>query len=115
MRVDGPGDELFARAAFAGDEDRRSAGRRLDDQVDDDGIEGDGLRELDPFGAAGGDADGVTLAREQRFENLAHDLFVVDDENGTVASHSAYLRRQWAARASRSAGASGKRSVNRVP
>ena len=30
-------------------------------------------------------ADVVALARQQRLENLAHDLFVVDDEDRAVA------------------------------
>ena len=29
----------------------------------------------------------IPLARQQRLEDLAHDLFVVDDQNGTVAAH----------------------------
>jgi len=29
----------------------------------------------------------IPLAREQRVEDLAHDFFVIDDENGTVTAH----------------------------
>ena len=44
--------------------------------------------ELEAFGGVGGEANGVALARQQRFEDLAHDLLVVDDENRAVRVHS---------------------------
>ena len=40
-----------------------------------------------PSVAGGGQPHVVALAREQRVEDLAHDLFVVDDEDRTVAAH----------------------------
>ncbi len=49
--------------------------------VDDRRVERQRARELEPFGARGREADVVALARQQRLENLAHDLFIVDDEN----------------------------------
>jgi hypothetical protein len=41
--------------------------------------------ELESFGARRRQPNVVALAREQRVENLAHDLFVVDDEDRAVA------------------------------
>ena len=47
--------------------------------IDDGGVERDGSGELQSFGGVGGEANRVALARQQRFEDLAHDLLVVDD------------------------------------
>ena len=47
--------------------------------VDDGGVERERASELEPFGGVGGEAHGVPLARQQRFEDLTHDLLVVDD------------------------------------
>ena len=60
----------------------------------------------------------VALARQQRLEDLAHDLLVVDDQDGAVASHGSHARLPycWAAsRRSSRVDASGSASVNRVP
>ena len=46
---------------------------------------GSGARELEPLGARGGQTHVVSFAGQQRLENFAHDLFVVDDENRAVA------------------------------
>ena len=74
---------------------------------------------LEPLGAARRQADVVPLAREQRLEDLAHDLFVVDDEHGAVSGHSQDRRsRGQTARPDRgidTGDASGNDSVNRVP
>ena len=56
--------------------------------VDDGGVEGDRAGELQPFGGVGGEAHRVALARQQRFEDLTHDLLVVDDQNRTVLVHT---------------------------
>ena len=37
--------------------------------------------QLQPLLAAGGEAHAVALARQERLEDLAHDLLVVDDED----------------------------------
>ena len=47
--------------------------------VDDGGVEGDRAGELEAFGGVSGEANGMALARQQRFEDLTHDLLVVDD------------------------------------
>ena len=49
------------------------------------GVERQRARQLEAFGARGGDPHVVALAREQRLEDLAHDLLVVDDEDGAVS------------------------------
>ena len=62
-------------------------------------------------------ADVVALARQQRLEDLAHDLFVVDDEDRAVVvacGHDVSVRLRRRAAPAR-AGASGSASVNRVP
>ena len=56
--------------------------------VDDGGIERHGAGELEAFGGISGEANGMPLARQQRFEDLAHDLLVVDDQNRAVAVHT---------------------------
>ena len=53
--------------------------------VDDGGVERQRARQLEPFRARRGEADVVALAGQQRLENLAHDLLVVDDEDRAVA------------------------------
>ena len=55
--------------------------------VDDGGVERHRARELDALGAGRGETHVVALADEQRLEDLAHDLFIVDDENGAVPCH----------------------------
>ena len=44
-----------------------------------------------PFGARRGEAHVVALARQQRLEDLAHDLLVVDDEDRAVSWMSPWL------------------------
>ena len=78
--------------------------------VDDGGIERHRAGEIEPLGGCRGEADLIPLARQQRLEDLAHDLLVVDDENR--AGHY-WATRVAAGRAS--AAASGSRIVNRVP
>ena len=53
--------------------------------VHDRGVERQRPGHLEAFGARRGDSDVVAFAREQRLENLTHDLFVVDDENRAVS------------------------------
>ena len=74
-------------------------------------------RELEPFGGGRRQAHLVALARQQRLEDLAHDLLVVDDQNGCrcvdacvpgAAAARMTRRRRPAPRA-------GRRSENRVP
>ncbi len=65
--------------------ERRDAVQPWHHDVDDGGVEGKRARHFEAFGAGGSDADVVPLARQQRLENLAHDLFVVDDENRAVS------------------------------
>ena len=54
--------------------------------VDDRGIERQRARELEPFGGVGREAHLVALPRQERLEDLAHDLLVVDDEDRALAS-----------------------------
>jgi hypothetical protein len=54
--------------------------------VDDGRVEGQGARQLEAFSARRREADVVSLPRQERLENLAHDLFVIDDENRGVHS-----------------------------
>ena len=56
--------------------------------VDDRRVERQRARQLEPFGAGGRQAHVVAFAGQQRLENLAHDLFVVDDEDRAVAGCS---------------------------
>ena len=48
---------------------------------------GSRTHEFEPLWARRGQAHAVALARQQRVEDLAHDLFVVDDENRALTSH----------------------------
>jgi hypothetical protein len=90
--------------------------------VDDGGVERHRARQLDALGAVGGEAHLVALTGEERLQDLAHDLFVVDDENRAVTCHEpACLRwlvsavsRPIARRAAASC-ASGKSRRNVVP
>ena len=77
--------------------------------VDDDGVERQRARQVEPVAAAGGETDRVALAHEQRLENLAHDLLVVDDEDGGIAPQ------HYRATAVGRAAAIRKRSEKRVP
>src|SRR5262249_60589681 len=67
------------------------------------GVEGHRGREAEPLSGRRGEPHPVALARQERVEDLAHDLLVVDDENGRVHI------------AARPASASGRRIENRVP
>ncbi len=53
--------------------------------VHDRRVERQRARQLEPFRARGGQAYVVALPGQQRLENLAHDLFVVDDEDRAVS------------------------------
>src|SRR6185369_13961530 len=55
--------------------------------VYDRGVKWNGLGELESFRTRRGKTYVVPLAREERLENLAHDFFVVDDQNRTSAPH----------------------------
>ena len=55
--------------------------------VDDGRVERNVAGELDALLAAGRQAHGIPLALQQGLEDLAHDFFVVDDQDGTVAPH----------------------------
>ena len=55
--------------------------------VDDRRVERHRAREVEPLPRAGSKADVVPLAGEQRVENLAHDLLVVDDQDGSLTNH----------------------------
>ena len=55
--------------------------------VDDGGVERDVSGQLDAFLAAGGEPHGIPLALQQGFEDLAHDFFVVYNENRTILLH----------------------------
>ena len=72
--------------------ERRHAVHARHHDVDDGGVEGDGAGELEALGGVGGEAHGVALARQQRFEDLAHDLLVVDDQDRAVLVHTSARR-----------------------
>ena len=80
---------------------------------------GTGTRDLQARGSVGRQAHVVPLARQQRLEDLAHDLFVVDDEDGGVAGHrsgqTAVGQKTRPDRGADAAAASGNDSVKRVP
>ena len=96
--------------------ERRDAVQPGHHDVDDRRVERQRARQLEPFGAGRGQAHVVALARQQRLENLAHDLFVVDDEDRCrCGSGHVHDLRSCAARAGRSAGAAASVSVKRVP
>ena len=65
--------------------ERRDAVHPRHHDVDDRRVERQRARQLEPFGARRGQTHVVALARQQRLENLAHDLFVVDDEDRAVS------------------------------
>ena len=77
--------------------------------VDDGRVERHGAQQVESFVRGRRQPDLITLAREQRVEDFAHDLLVVDDENGAGGRHE----RIPAARAAEAP--SGNCSVNRVP
>ena len=72
-----------------------------------------------PSAPSDGQPDRVPLARQERVEDLAHDLLVVDDEDGSVAGHrsghTAVGQRPRPNRGADAAAASGNDSVKRVP
>ena len=65
--------------------ERRDAVQARHHDVDDGRVERQRARHFETFRARGCHAHVVAFARQQRLENLAHDLFVVDDENRAVA------------------------------
>ena len=65
--------------------ERRDAVEAGHHDVDDRRVERQRARQLEPFGARRGEPHVVALPRQQRLENLAHDLLVVDDEDRAVA------------------------------
>ena len=71
--------------------------------VGDDGVERRRARQFEPVATGRGDAHGVALAGQQRLEDLAHDLFVVDDEDRALAAHGV-TRAYWPAPSWRDAG-----------
>jgi hypothetical protein len=71
--------------------------------VHDRGVERDRARQLEAFLGTGRQADLIALARQQRVEDLPHDLLVVDDEYGVTHM------------AARPASAIGRRIEKRVP
>ena len=94
--------------------ERRDAVHARQHDVDDRRVERHRARELEPLGRRRGQAHLVALARQQRLEDLAHDLLVVDDEDGArCASCGSGLRPSTSARLA--ATASGRRIENRVP
>src|SRR6185436_16653295 len=66
---------------------RRDAVDPRHHHIDDGSVERKRLCELEPFRTGRGETHVVPLAREERLENLAHDFFVVDDQNRTSAPH----------------------------
>jgi hypothetical protein len=81
--------------------------------VDDGAIEGQRARQLEPLFPRRGEAHRVPLAAQQRLEDLAHDLLVVDDEDRAVRGGGHRVPQPLAA--VRAAAALGKVSVKRVP
>ena len=73
--------------------------------------------QLEPLRRRRGQPHLVALAGQQRLEDLAHDLLVVDDQNGAVVHrHLADLGRPaYDVRSIFAATASGRRIENRVP
>ena len=55
--------------------------------VDNHGVDRRRAHHLQPVGAGRREAHAIALARQQRLEDLPHDLFVVDDENRALTSH----------------------------
>ena len=88
--------------------ERRDAVEARHHDVDDRRVERQRARQLEPLGAGRRQPHVVALARQQRLENLAHDLLVVDDEDRAVAGggHISLVR---AAAARRPRRRSGKR------
>ncbi len=88
---------------------RRDAVHARQHHVDDGCVERHRAQQIEPLVGRRRQANLVTLSREERVENLAHDLLIVDDENDAVGRHV----RVPAARAA--VVASGSCKVNRVP
>ena len=61
--------------------------------VDDRGVEGARAGELEALGGIGREANGMALAGQQRLEDLAHDLLVVDDQNRAASVHGCQTSR----------------------
>ena len=72
---------------FADRVEHREAVHAGHHHVDDHRVERRGAHDLEALGARRGEPHAVALARQQRLEDLAHDLFVVDDENRALTSH----------------------------
>ena len=70
--------------------ERRHAVDARHHHVDDGRVERDVSGQLDAFLAAGGEPHGIPLALQQGLEDLAHDFFVVDNENRTILLHNHY-------------------------
>ena len=68
--------------------ERRNAIHARHHHVHDGRVEGHGPRELEALGRVLCEPDAVTLTCEEGVEDLAHDLLVVDDQNGAVTIHS---------------------------
>ena len=70
--------------------ERRDPVHAGEHHVHDGRVERHRAGELQPFLGGAREAHAIPLARQQRLEDLAHDLLVVDDEDGSVmrcASH----------------------------
>ena len=101
--------------------ERRDAVETGHHDVDDRGVERQRACEVEPLGTRRSGTHFIALAGEQRLENLAHNLFVVDDEDCAVAGWShdksqaeEFSLLQFAALLTTGV-AGGKVSVNRVP
>ena len=82
--------------------------------IDDDGVERQGLGEIEAFLAGRGQAHAIALALQQRAKNVPHDFFVVDDEYCSVSTH--YTPALWRCEETTVEwGVATKRSSNRVP
>ena len=55
--------------------------------VHDRRVEGKRPRQIESLFGTRRQPHVISLARQQRVEDLTHDFFIVDDENGTVAAH----------------------------
>ena len=75
--------------------ERRDAVHPRQHDVDDRGVERHRPQQVEPLVWRRRQADLVALAREERLEDLAHDLLIVDDENDAVGlSRGGYLLRE---------------------
>src|SRR5262249_31712158 len=97
--------------------ERRDAVQAGHHDVDDRRIERDGAGQLQPFGPGGGQPHLVAFTRQERLEDLTHDLFVVDDEDRAAAGRWHLGQAGYTRRLLRTAAgpAIGSANVKRVP